>query len=419
MYPLPIALTLIGMITAGAGRIIAIKVYYQIQIEEGRPVTPLFVTLMYLFGQALSLFVHFGYVAAKPVVKPAEELVAAKTIDGPQDSALDMTEISCCDLSNGDASSLPQATTDNNSEIEMTSADDVEADDGSSEIDIEKGEHETNPSPKPRLIRQGSNTGLTSESKKAVAWVQHIPWYLKPAIPGFLNLCNSALRWACLVYVAASTAEILISGMELVMSALAARLIRKRLISKQRLAGIAIVTVGLFVVAFTKWSQNKEIKEEEQRFFIGNLLIFGQCVFSVLQDLSEEIFMQEAEFPAMLLLGMEGLFGLTFGAPIYFLFFSEEISFTKYNFGFEIGLILLVLVTGILNIRTTEITSSMTRNVWKQFRIMLVWFLGVLVYYLGNSDYLGEPLVFPGSLFTLGGFSIILTGVYFYYSGKK
>lgn len=384
MYPLPIALTLFGMITAGAGRIIAIKVYYQIQIEEGRPVTPLFVTLLYLFGQALSLFVHFVYVG---VVKSAEEPTVAKTLDDdPRDLALEATQRSSSDLSE----------------------------------DIEQGgEHESNIPPKPRLIRQGSNTGLTEESKKAVAWVQRIPWCLKPAIPGFFNLCNSALRWACLVYVAASTAEILISGMELVMSAFAARLIRKRLISKRRWAGVTIVTLGLFVVSFAKWSQKKEIKEEQQRFFIGNLLIFGQCVFSVLQDLSEEIFMQEADFPATLLLGMEGLFGLTFGVPIYFLCFSEEISFSRYNFGFEAGLILLVLVTGILNIRTTEITSSMTRNVWKQFRIMLVWSLGVLVYYLGNNDYLGESLVFPGSLCTLGGFSIILIGVYFYYSEKK
>mmetsp|Transcript_15240 Transcript_15240/g.38386 ORF Transcript_15240/g.38386 Transcript_15240/m.38386 type:complete len:209 (+) Transcript_15240:40-666(+) len=207
--------------------------------------------------------------------------------------------------------------------------------------------------------------------------------------------------------------------MELVMSSFAARLIRKRLISDRRWAGVSIVTLGLLCVGFAKWSQTNRDSVEEHRFFIGNLLIFGQCVFSVLQDLSEEIFMQEAEFPATLLLGMEGVFGLVFGVPIYFFCFSEEITFSRFNFGFEIGLVLLVLVTGILNIRTTEITSSMTRNVWKQFRIMLVWILGLLVYYLGNNEYLGEPWVFPGSLYVLGGFSVILTGVYFYYSEKQ
>ena len=126
--------------------------------------------------------------------------------------------------------------------------------------------------------------------------------------------------------------------------------------------------------------------------------------------------MQEANFPATLLLGMEGLFGLVFGVPIYLCFFSEDLSFTRFNIEYEIGLVFLVLITGILNIRTTEVTSSMTRNVWKQFRIILVWVLGLLVYYIGSSDRLGEPWVFPGSYFVLGGFSVILTGVYFYYS---
>merc|ERR1712025_766722 len=118
---------------------------------------------------------------------------------------------------------------------------------------------------------------------------------------------------------------------------------------------------------------------------------------------------------------MEGLFGLVFGVPIYLFFFSEDISFSKFNLEYEFWLALLVLVTGILNIHTTEVTSSMTRNVWKQFRIILVWILGLSVYYIGSGDRLGElrlgePWVFPGSVFVLGGFSVILTGVYFYYS---
>ena len=267
------------------------------------------------------------------------------------------------------------------------------------------------------MIRRGSKTGLTSESNGTIAWIHHIPWYLKPLIPGFFNLCNSALRWGCLVYVAASTAEILISGIELILSSFAARIIRKRIISTKRWFGISIVTLGIILVGFAKVIENKENESDGQKFFIGNILILGQCFFSVLQDLSEEIFMQEANFPATLLLGMEGLFGLIFGIPIYLLFFPpEQISSTPFNIGYEIMLVLLVAITGILNIRTTEVTSSMTRNVWKQFRIILVWIFGLLLYYVGQNDRLGEAWVIPGSFFVLGGFSVILSGVYFYYS---
>jgi hypothetical protein len=48
------------------------------------------------------------------------------------------------------------------------------------------------------------------------------------------------------------------------------------------------------------------------------LLIAGLSVMSVLQDLSEEILMQEAEFPATLLLGPNRLFGLVLGSRFYF-----------------------------------------------------------------------------------------------------
>lgn len=410
MYPPHVVLTLLGMITAGAGRIVAVKIFFQIEVDQSQSVTPLFVTLLYLVGQTLSLVVHYIITRCKHHEKKEIEV----------DKLIEMADTrSSSDHEDGDRSgdTLPLSGAIDDEKIGKGT---VEQNEGllmfDDEYEIDE-EISTSVVPsRPKLKRRGSKTGLTKESKDAVAWVHRIPWYLKPAIPGFCNLCNSALRWGCLVYVAASTAEMLISGMELVFSAFAARIIRKRIISTKRWVGVSIVTLGVILVGFSKMWEKKET-EEEHKFFIGNMLIFGQCIFSVLQDLTEEIFMQEANFPATLLLGMEGLFGLIIGIPIYMLFSSENvISFTRFNIAYEIGLIFLVLITGILNIRTTEITSSMTRNVWKQFRIILVWILGLTVYYIGSSDILGEPWVNPGSCFVLGGFSVILTGVYFYYS---
>jgi len=48
--------------------------------------------------------------------------------------------------------------------------------------------------------------------------------------------------------VAASTAEMLISGLELILSTVAARLIRKRLVSKMRWMGVVVVALGLVLV---------------------------------------------------------------------------------------------------------------------------------------------------------------------------
>ena len=429
MYPLNVVLTLLGMIIFGSGRIVAIKLYFQMEEDESRTVTPLFVTLLYLVGQTLSLLVYFIQTRSKTCISQDDididnDIIdyntiemAARELDGEKGATMIMDEEEILDDQDG------RRITDD----ELVQEEEEEEEEGGGHIRhngdhriVTKNDGESIPNLVPqqkRMIRRGSKTGLTSESNGTIAWIHHIPWYLKPLIPGFFNLCNSALRWGCLVYVAASTAEILISGIELILSSFAARIIRKRIISTKRWFGISIVTLGIILVGFAKVIENKENESDGQKFFIGNILILGQCFFSVLQDLSEEIFMQEANFPATLLLGMEGLFGLIFGIPIYLLFFPpEQISSTPFNIGYEIMLVLLVAITGILNIRTTEVTSSMTRNVWKQFRIILVWIFGLLLYYVGQNDRLGEAWVIPGSFFVLGGFSVILSGVYFYYS---
>ena len=427
MYPLNVVLTLLGMILFGSGRIVAIKLYFQMEEDESRTVTPLFVTLLYLVGQTLSLLVYFIQTRSKNCIRQDDididnDIIdyntiemAARELDGEKGATMIMDEEEILDDQDG------RRITDD----ELVQEEEEEGGGGHIRHNgdhriVTKNDGESIPNLVPqqkRMIRRGSKTGLTSESNGTIAWIHHIPWYLKPLIPGFFNLCNSALRWGCLVYVAASTAEILISGIELILSSFAARIIRKRIISTKRWFGISIVTLGIILVGFAKVIENKENESDGQKFFIGNILILGQCFFSVLQDLSEEIFMQEANFPATLLLGMEGLFGLIFGIPIYLLFFPpEQISSTPFNIGYEIMLVLLVAITGILNIRTTEVTSSMTRNVWKQFRIILVWIFGLLLYYVGQNDRLGEAWVIPGSFFVLGGFSVILSGVYFYYS---
>jgi drug/metabolite transporter (DMT)-like permease len=431
MYPLNVVLTLLGMIVFGSGRIVAIKLYFQMEEEESRTVTPLFVTLLYLVGQTLSLLVYFIQTRSKicicqddidnDIIDYITIEMAARELDGGKGATTIMDEEETLD----DQICEDGLIIDNNfgPTIEDTLVQEEEGGhvrhNGDHRIKKNNGESIPNfvqPQQK-KMIRRGSKTGLTTESNDAIAWMHSIPWYLKPAIPGFFNLCNSALRWGCLVYVAASTAEILISGIELILSSFAARIIRKRIVSTKRWFGISIVTLGIILVGFAKVIEKKENDSDEQKLFIGNILIIGQCFFSVLQDLSEEIFMQETNFPATLLLGMEGLFGLIFGIPIYLLFFPpEQISSTPFNIGYEIMLVLLVAITGILNIRTTEVTSSMTRNVWKQFRIILVWILGLLLYYVGGNDRLGEAWVIPGSFFVLGGFSVILSGVYFYYS---
>jgi hypothetical protein len=66
----------------------------------------------------------------------------------------------------------------------------------------------------------------------------------------------------------------------------------------------------------------------------------------------------------------------------------------------------------------TGATSSMTRNVWKNMRTVLVWIFSLAIYYgTGNTD-LGEPWVVPDSFYIMCGFFVMLAGIYVYYSHK-
>jgi drug/metabolite transporter (DMT)-like permease len=309
--------------------------------------------------------------------------------------------------------------------------------------------------------------GITEESSEAsaVSCIHAIPPPLRPAVPGMFNLINSAMRWASLVYVPASTAEMLISGLELILSTVAARVIRKRMISMQRWGGVCIVAMGLVVVRLSEISpasddadangdlmfSNVTVNDDDNvaegagvdnenaasasattssiqttERLIGDILIVGQCIMSVLQDLAEELFMHEAELSPTLLLGWEGVFGLVFGLPLYLPLAPllgedpnevwELLKSSTWVLAYVSGLVLLFTATGVFNIVATAVMSSMTRNIWKNFRSLAVWILGLCLYYSsGNESSIGERWKIPASFVTLLGFATMLGGICLYY----
>jgi len=385
---------LVGMIITGAARSLTVKLAYQSGFQA-----PLTITLLYLTGQALSLF---AYIIQKK-----------------------------CRFSNND---------------NYNDVDDV-------------------------LTPIGSLHGLRVESEKRIQERIHfIPWYLKPAFP--------ALRWAALVYVDASVAEMLMSGIELTLSVVAARLFRKRRIGMARWSGVVLVSIGIIIIERSNSSKHEgeeasspSENEEKQnnggntiingpeKAFIGVILIVLQSILSVLQDIVEEIFMQAASFPPSMMLGMEGLYGLVVGLVIYFcvgnnnnnndnnfitgiedihktiqlLKGGEEQDEENNNGPLSVWLILfgfpiLFFITGSFNIKATEVTSAMTRNVWKNFRTILIWIISLCIYYFGgsttsngynnNTDY-GEAWIFPQSLYILFGLTIMIVGISIYYWFKE
>ena len=253
MYSLRVSLVLAGMVVTGASRSVAVKLFYDLGFRN-----PLFVTILYLTGQGLSLIVYL--VSRRSSPPPARRRPRYKKVS--------------IELPTRNVVPNPMHATDDECPGDME-------DEVKEPVVEAKDEEKT-----PERRRSGSPTGLTTESHHAatVTWVHAIPWYLKPAVPGFFNLCNSAMRWGSLIYVAASMAEMLISGLELLLSVVAARCIRKRRISWSRWVGVLVVALGLALVRLA----NRDSVAEELSW-VGDGLIVGQCVMSVIQDMSEAV----------------------------------------------------------------------------------------------------------------------------------
>ena len=88
------------------------------------------------------------------------------------------------------------------------------------------------------------------------------------------------------------------------------------MVSCLRWSGVGVVTIAIILVGLIDYfaaeqnaSAGDNTTSSASDQIIGIVLIIGQSVMSVFQDIAEELFMQEGEFPATLLLGMEGVFG--------------------------------------------------------------------------------------------------------------
>lgn len=439
---------LLGMILTGSARSILVKLAYQSGLRA-----PLTVTLLYLFGQSLSLFVYWfqsrvvatDYDAVStakedeheqsvelPALPPEKQNVVADVdIDTPAPKAKQEndTTITALDSATTESISMPSRSSS------LSSTD-------SASLPSAMFEFYTSvlASFNADEIPNGSNHGLSVESEERIKWVHLVPWYAKPAIPALFNLLNSAFRWASLVYIDASVAEMMISGLELTLSVIAARVFRKRMVAKSRWLGIIVVAFGVIIIERANNSKHNKQSDSDaaekgggdkvhgtRDVMIGVVLIVLQSVLSVLQDIMEEIFMQAADFPATKMLGMEGLYGFCTGAVIYTTLGThlriEDIDATMSLLRANpmlrwwlVGLPALFLVTGIFNIKATEVTSAMTRNVWKNFRTVLIWAVALCIFYVGGDAAYGEAWHVPESFFILMGFSVMFAGVVVYYS---
>lgn len=427
-YPCYTWFVLVGMIFAGSFRSIVVKLAYQSGFRA-----PLMVTLLSFMAKSLSLLVYYvsKWMTREYNVLPSASMAMTDDeSEGSEESSHSSLELGTVHASNKHGGEIERYSEEpTKQEQERHSNEQLQwysvADFYTSALQRTYSSIDE--------IPNGSNHGLSRESEERIRWVHRVPFYVRPAIPAILNLLASALRWTSLVYIDASIVEMMVSGLELTLSVVAARIFRKRMVAKRRWAGVTAVAVGVIVIERANGGKGGEgDPHTTQDKMIGVILIVIQSILSVLQDLAEEIFMQSSgsSVPATMMLGIEGMYGFAVGAIIYssaneMLRGVEDIDATiamlRDNDNAELrwwlaGLPLIFLITGMFNIKATEVTSAMTRNVWKTLRTGLVWVIALGVYYWGNNPALGEAWHVPESFVLLFGYIMMSGGIMAYYS---
>jgi hypothetical protein len=145
-------------------------------------------------------------------------------------------------------------------------------------------------------------------------------------------------------------------------------------------------------------------------------------------NMTQELFMQEGGFSATLLPVMEGTYSVLMAVPLYFLLGPVSgydpveafrgIGESLLSIGYTLGLIIVFFIAGMYSILGTAVTSSMTRNMWKNFRGLVVWIAALIIFYAIGDEDIGEPWMIPGSFMILAGFSVMLGALYVYYCVK-
>ena len=319
MYSPYVSFVLGSMVVTGAARSIVAKLFYQLGFEY-----PLFLTLLYLGGQAFSLVPYnmWRYCLAQKGPLDEEEgeqdgddqdedndvEAPAKEVDSTESVHIDLSaskHLSSVLEDQGNSSRSQrfiQGTSRGSSTLEslFTFQDDDDNEEGcpslqsedptNNAINTNQQHHSASSqtSKKVRIHPSESMHGLPDQSKTQHL-VERIPWYIKPAVPAFFNLINSAMRWTSLLFVSASVAEMLISGMELILSVLATKCVRGRVVTPVRWVGVGVCTIGIILVGIfdsmhgANSGGSTEDENSTKGQTIGILLILGQSVMSVFQ----------------------------------------------------------------------------------------------------------------------------------------
>jgi len=255
------------------------------------------------------------------------------------------------------------------------------------------------------------------------------------SVPALGDLASSALSSIGLLYVDASTYQML-RGASILSTAALSVLVLKRELSRDQCIALFIVTLSICAIAWagvTGESGKTQQSRGDNNAFIGVALILLGQLFVACQFVWEERVMKVAKVPPMLLLGIEGVFGSIFtylcifpvlralpGDDAFGSFEDFNDSITMLNNSYRLRLLFAIYLGSIVmfnvsSVFCTSVLSGVHRSlVTSGLRTMSIWFVDLALFYCFTSGAYGEQWLGLASWVQLFGFGACLYGSLLY-----
>jgi len=188
--------------------------------------------------------------------------------------------------------------------------------------------------------------------------------------------------------------------------------------------GMGLVTMGLVVVGVSDIYFDNQPNDDINGIITGNLLIIMAQIIVAIQMVTEQKFLNQYDVPALLAVGLEGLFGMTILSllciPFYFIHVPSTFSTNPYGrledviFAFkeirDNPIILLALGLTILSIAffnfagitVTKRLSATSRMVLDSVRTLVIWMVSIPLF---DEQFIPVQLI---------GFGLLICGMFVY-----
>ncbi|KDO27734.1 hypothetical protein SPRG_07355 [Saprolegnia parasitica CBS 223.65] len=290
------------------------------------------------------------------------------------------------------------------------------------------------------VSRDGVVVVETSSSSSGPSWST----ILLLIIPSMLDLLNTVFANIGLLWISSSIYQMTRGSVILFNAFFSVRFMGKRLFA-YHYSSILLVIIAVGMVSFAGLSQaamqsaaepSAADAEKQANQILGLSFIFVAQFLCAIQIVIEEYFLTKRQVSPMLLVGIEGLWGLVFMAVLIPLLqwtprgtsglskvwhedFSDALVKISNSWPLVWTVVAYVITIGVFNLSASFVTkylNSVVRSILDTMRTMGVWLLTLFVYYVikwtgPNSP--GEPWT-VWSWLELAGFAVMVVGTLTY-----